>query len=70
MRIYINKIGIRNTFKYRTRYYFKILTPETMKLLGSAINKTTGDQNGENVPCLEITVVVFVQLKIVDNSCQ
>ena len=35
MRIYINKIKKRITFKIKTGYYLKPLMPETMKLLGS-----------------------------------
>ena len=40
--------------------YVKILSPETMKLLGRTKSKITKDKNGENVPCLEITVVLGV----------
>ena len=32
--IYVNKIENRITFKIKARYYFEVLTPETMKLLG------------------------------------
>ena len=32
--------------------------PETMKLIGSIKNKITKDENGENVPHLEIAEVV------------
>ena len=35
IRIYINKIENRVTFKIKTGYYLELLTPETMKLLGS-----------------------------------
>ena len=31
------------------------MTPETRKLLGSTKSKITKDENGENVPYLEIT---------------
>ena len=31
-------------------YYLKLLTPETMELLGSTTNKITKNENGENVP--------------------
>ena len=58
-------------FKIKTGYYLELLTPETMKSRGSTISKITKDQeNGENVLYLEITVVVFVQCNIVDNSYQ
>ena len=58
MRIYINKIEKRITFKIKTGYYLELLTPETMKLVGSTKNKITKNENGENVPYLEITEVV------------
>ena len=35
VRIYVNKIKNRITFKIKNRYYLELLTPETMKLLGS-----------------------------------
>ena len=68
--IYVNKIENRIMFKIKTGYYLELLTPETMKSRGSTISKITKDQNGENVLYLEITVVVFVQCNIVDNSYQ
>ena len=33
IRIYVNKIENRITFKIKTGYYLEILTPETMNLL-------------------------------------
>ena len=33
MRIYVDKIENRSTFKIKTRHYLKLPTPETMKLL-------------------------------------
>ena len=41
-----------------------------MKLLGSTKNKITKDENGENVPPLEITEVVLVHCNIVNNDYQ
>ena len=38
----------------------EILTPETMKLLGSTKNKIAKDENGKNVPHLEITEVFLI----------
>ena len=37
-----------------------MLTPETMKLLGSNKSRITKDKNGENVRNLEITEEVLV----------
>ena len=41
-----------------------------MKLLGSTKSKTTKDENGENVPRLEITEVVLVHCYIVNSDYQ
>ena len=38
IRIYVNKIENRITFKIKTGYYLELLTPETMKSLGSIGN--------------------------------
>ena len=48
----------------------RTLTPETMKLLGSTKSEITKDENGENVPHLEITEAVLVHCNIVNNDCQ
>ena len=42
--------------------------PETIKLLGSTKRKITKDENGENVPYLEITEVVLTHCNTVDND--
>ena len=56
--IYVNKIENRITFKIKTRYYLELLIPETVKLLGRTKSKITKDENGKNVPHLEITEVI------------
>ena len=66
--IYVNKIENRITFKIKTGYYLELLTPETMKLLGSTKSKTTKDKKGENVPHLEITEIILVHCNIVNND--
>ena len=38
IRIYVNKIENRITFKIKNGYNLELLTPETMKLLGSTEN--------------------------------
>ena len=55
IRIYINKIENWITIKIKTGYYLEILRSETMKLLESTKSKITKNENGENVPHLEIT---------------
>ena len=67
IRIYVNKIENRITFKIKTRYYIELLTPKTMKLLGITKNKITKDKNGENVPHVEIIKVILVHCNIVNN---
>ena len=49
IRIYVNKIENRIMFNIKTGYYVDLLTPETMKLLGSTKNKITKDKNGESI---------------------
>ena len=66
--IYINKIENRITYKRKTGYY--LLTPETMKLLGSTKSKVTKGENGENVPHLEIAEVILVYCNIASNDYQ
>ena len=70
MQIYGNIIENRVTFKIKNGYGLELLTPETMKLLGSSENKITKDKNGENVPHLEISEVVLVHCNIVNNDYQ
>ena len=60
----------RITFKNKRRYYLKLLTPETMKLLGSTEKAIDKGKNGEIIPTLEITEVVLVRCNIVNNHYQ
>ena len=70
IRMYINRIESRITFKIKNGYYLELLTPETMKLLGSTESKITKDKNGENVPHLEIVELVLVHCNLVNNDYQ
>ena len=70
VKIYINKVENRITFKIKNGYSLELLTKETMKLLGSTENEITKDKNGENVPHLEITEVVLVHCNMVNNDYQ
>ena len=70
VRIYVNKIENRITFKIRNGYSLELLTPETMKLLGSTENEITKNKNGENVPHIKITEVVLIHCNIVNNDYQ
>ena len=70
IRIYLNKIENRITFRIKTEYYLQFLTRETMKFLGSTKNKITKIENEEIVPHLEITEVVLAHCNIVNNDYQ
>ena len=70
IRMYMNKIVNTIPYKIETRYYLKVLIPETINLLGSPKNIITKDKIGENVPNLEITEVVLVHCNIVKNYYQ
>ena len=67
IRIYVNRIENTITFKIRSGYYLELLTPETMKLLGSAESKITKDKNGGNVPRLEVAELELVHCTL--QSC-
>ena len=62
------KIELR--LKLKSGYYLELLTPETMKLLGSAESEITRDKNGENVPHLEVVELVLVHCNLVNNDYQ
>ena len=70
IKIYVNKIENRVTFKIKNEYYLELLTPETMKLPGSTENKINKDKNGENVPHLEIVQLVLIHCNLVNNNYQ
>ena len=62
IRKYVNKIEYRITFKIKNGYSLKLLTPETMKLLGSKVSKINKNKNSENV--------VLVHCNLVNNDYQ
>ena len=70
IQIYPNKIKNRIVFKIKNGYKLELLTPETMKLLGSTKKVVDKDKNGENVPKLEIVEVVLVHCNLVKNDYQ
>ena len=53
IRIYVNQIENRITFKMKTGYYLEFFTAETMKLLRSTKIKITINENGGNIPHLQ-----------------
>ena len=70
VKIYINKIENRITFKIKNGYSLELLTKGAMKLLESSENKITKDKNGENLPHLEFTEVALVHCNMVNNDYQ
>ena len=70
IKIYVNKIENRARFKIKKGYYLELLTPETMKLLGSTESKIAKDKNGGNVPHLEIVELVLIHCNLVNNNYQ
>ena len=65
-----NKIKNRIAFKVKASYKLELLTPETMKLLGSTKKDVGSDKNSENLPKLESTEVVLVHCNLVKNDYQ
>ena len=70
IRIYVNKIENRITFKIKIGFYLELLPPETITLLGSAESKINKDKNGENVPHLEAVELVLVHCNLANNDYQ
>ena len=70
IQIYINKMKNKTIFKIATGYTLELLTPGTIKLLGSTENKIAKDKNGENLNRLEVTEVMLVDYNIINNDYQ
>ena len=70
IQIYPNKIKHRIVFKIKTGHKLELLSPETMKLLGSTKKDVNKDKDGEDVPKLESVEVVLVHCNLVNNSYQ
>ena len=56
--------------RFKSGCHLEPLTPETMKLLGSAESKITKNKNGENVPHLEVVELILVHCNLVNNDYQ
>ena len=68
--IYPDKIKNRIVFKIKTGYKLELLTPETMRLLGSTKKDVDADKNGEIVPKLESVELVLVHCNLFKNDYQ
>ena len=70
VQIYPSKIKNRIASKIKNGYKLELLTPETIKLLGSTKKDVEKDKDGENVPKLEFDEVVLVHCNLVKNDYQ
>ena len=70
IRIQVNKIENRITCRIKTGYYLELLTPETLKQLGSTKSKIIKEKNGANKSHLEVTEILSVHCNIVNNDYQ
>ena len=70
VQIYVNKIKNRIAFKLKTGYKLELLSPETVKLLGSTKKDVDQDKDGEDMPKLESVEVVLVHFNLVNNNYQ
>ena len=70
IQIYPSKIKNRIVFKIKAGYKLELLTPETMRLLGSTKKDVDKDKDGEIVPKLESVEVVLVHCNLVKNDYQ
>ena len=68
VQIYRNKIKNRIIFKIKTAYKLELLTPETMKLLGSTKKDFDKDKYGENAPKLESVKTILVHCNLIKNN--
>ena len=70
IQIYENKIKNWIVFKIKTGYKLELLTPETMKLLGSTKKVVDKNKNRENIPKLGSVEVVLVHCNLVKIDFQ
>ena len=68
IRIHVNKMENRVTFKTKTAHYLDLLS--TLALYENTKKRTTKDKNGEHVAHLEVTEVILVQHNNVNNNYQ
>ena len=70
VKIYVNKIENRITFKIKNGYSLELLTPGTIKLLRSTENTIDKIKYDKNVLHLEITEVVLIHCNTANNRYQ
>ena len=66
IRKHVNKIEKILTFESKViincGYCLEVLTPETIELPGSTKNEITLDENGRNLPYLEVAEIILVHI--------
>ena len=68
-----NKLKNKIVFKIKTGYKLETLTPETMRLLGTAKIDVNKDKDGENLPnqnLLRLFQFIVIQSKMIINTHQ
>ena len=70
VQIYPNKTKNRIVFNVKTDWKLELLSPKTMKLLGSTKKGVDQNKDGEDVPKLESVEVILVNCNLVNNSYQ
>ena len=70
IKIYPSKVKNRIVFKIKTGYKLELLTPETMKLLGSKKKVVDKNKNGDNVRKLESSEIVLVHCNLEKTDYQ
>ena len=68
LKIYVNKLENRITFKIKTECYLELL--KQWNYLEALKVRQKKDENRENVPHLETTKVVLIHFNIVNNNYQ
>ena len=70
VQIYVNTIRNRIVFKIKTGYKLELLSPETMKLLGSPKKDLDQNKDWEDVPKLESVEIVLAHCNLVNSNHQ
>ena len=70
VQIYVNKSKNKIVFKMKRGYKLELLSPETMKLLGSTKKDLDQDKDREDVPKLVFAEVVSVHCNLVNHNYQ
>ena len=70
IQIFSNKIKTSIAWEVQTGYKLELLSPETMKLLGTTKKDVDEDKDGEDVPKLESVEVMLAHCSLVNNNYQ